>query len=314
MLEPKPPPVLSRVRLLAMTDARTVRSSAKVTGMLLGALAALGFATLGIWGKLAGEVGLNPFAALAWRFLIVAAVLLPFTWRSVTWPARGQMVKVGLLYGVSTTFYFAALGRISAGTTSLLLYLAPAFVILFGWLAGRKPSPAQLGAVALAAAGLILIVGLPGPADRDRVGLLLAAITAALYAAYLLGNEHLLRGLPPLSTTAYLTLTAGLYFTGYALLTDQFQVPSQPAHWGIILGLAFAATLIPVPTLFAAIQRLGATNASLIATLEPLFAVLMAAVILGEPLRPTLIIGGLLILGGAVLAQQPGFRWLQKGA
>lgn len=285
----------------------------RLFGALLAVLGALGFATLGIWGKLAALVGLNPFAALTWRFLLVAAVLLPFTWRGLGWRARGQVLKVGLLYGLATTCYFAALTRISAGTTSLLLYLAPACVILFGWLAGRRPRAAHLGAVALAAAGLALIAGLPGPADHDQLGLLFAAGAALLYAGYLLANEHLLRGLPPLSTTAHLTLVAGLYFLGYALLTRQFQLPSQPTHWGIILGMALAATLIPVPALFAAIQRLGAASASLIATLEPVFAVLLAAVVLGEPLRPSLILGGLLILGGAVLSQLAGAGRSRKG-
>lgn len=283
-----------------------------LAGTLLAALGALGFATLGIWGKLASQVGLNPFAALSWRFLIVAAVLLPFTWRGVTWQARLQMVKVGLLYGLATTFYFSALTRISAGTTSLLNYLAPAVVILLGLALGRKPTTGQLFSVILAATGLLLIVGLPGPADHDRTGLLLGALTAVMYALYLLGNEHLLRGQPPLRATAYTTLTAGLYFTGYAVFTHQYQVPSEPAHWGIVLGMAFMATLIPVPALFAAIQRLEAASASLIATLEPLFAVLLAALILGEPLRPTLIGGGLLILGGAVMAQQPQLRWYKS--
>lgn len=113
--------------------------------MLLAVLGALGFATLGIWGKLAADVGLNPFAALTWRFLLVALILLPMTWRSVTWEARGRMLRVGLLYGLATTFYFAALERITVGTTSLLLYLAPAFIILFSWIVGHKPSYAQLG-------------------------------------------------------------------------------------------------------------------------------------------------------------------------
>ncbi|GAA5502927.1 hypothetical protein Dxin01_02674 [Deinococcus xinjiangensis] len=291
-----------------MSAARVVQPPANLSGSLLAALGALGFATLGIWGKLASHVGLNPFAALSWRFLIVAAVLLPFTWRDVTWQARFQMVKVGLLYGLATTCYFSALTRISAGTTSLLNYLAPAVVILIGFALGRKPTTGQLFSVVLAAAGLLLIVGLPSPADHDRTGLLLGALTAVTYALYLLANEHLLRGQPPLAATAYTTLTAGLYFTGYALATHQYQVPSETEHWGIVLGMAFIATLVPVPALFSAIQRLGAASTSLIATLEPLFAVLLAALILGEPLRPSLMIGGVLILVGAVLAQRLGLR------
>ena len=94
------------------------------------------------------------------------------------------MLGVGAVYALATTCFFGALDRVSAGTTGLLLYLAPAFVVLFGWLLGRTPGRHQLGAVALAAAGLGLVVGLPAPTDRDPLGLLLGLRLWNLLAKY----------------------------------------------------------------------------------------------------------------------------------
>lgn len=68
----------------------------------------------------------------------MAALLLPISSRRHG-AQRARMLGVGLLYTLATTCYFGALERVSAGATSLLLYLAPAFVILlsWGWVARR---------------------------------------------------------------------------------------------------------------------------------------------------------------------------------
>ncbi|MDL2345292.1 DMT family transporter [Deinococcus sp. MIMF12] len=275
------------------------------SGLPLALVAALSFATLGVWGKLAGEVGLGTHEVLAWRFGLVAAVLLPLVGRGMTLAQRGPLLGVGVVYVLATFCYFGALGRITAGATGLLLYLAPAFVILFGWLAGRRPDAARLGAVALAGLGLGLVVGVPGAGDRDGLGLALGAGAGAMYAAYLLASERWLRGVPPLAATGHLALVGALAFGGLAGARGELGVPGSPAQWGVILGIAVIPTLIAVPALYGAVARLGAARASLLGTLEPLFTVGLAFLVLGEPLRPAVLLGGALILAGAALAQKP---------
>lgn len=289
---------------MTVTPAASTSTPPVRVGLGLGLLSALSFSTLGIWGKLAAEVGLDSFNVLAWRFGLVALVLLPLAGRGLSWRQRGPLLGVGLLYALATTGYFGALSRITAGTTSLLLYLAPAFVILFGWLAGQRPDAARLGAVALAALGLGLVVGLPGAGDRDPLGLALGAGAGALYAAYLLASERWLTGVAPLASTGHMALVAGLYFAVLAAGRGTLHVPGTPAQWGVILGMAVLATLIAVPALYGAVARLGAARASLLGTLEPLFTVLLAGLILAEPLRLGVLLGGALILVGALLAQR----------
>lgn len=275
------------------------------TGLLLGVTSALTFSTLGVWGKLAGQVGLESFNALAWRFGLVALLLLPLTSRGLSGADRWRMLGVGVLYAAATICYFGALGRITAGATGLLLYLAPAFVILLAWLSGRAPRRTQLGAVTLASAGLALVVGLPGPADRDPAGLLLGAGAGVLYATYLLASERLLAGVPALASTAHMALVAALVFTGLAAGGGTLGVPDTAAQWGVIAAMALLPTLIAVPALYGAVRHLGAARTSLLGTLEPLFTLILAGAVLGEQPGPGVVLGGALILAGALLAQWP---------
>lgn len=237
------------------------------------------------------------------------ALLLPPLGRRLNWTlsraTRGQMLGVGLLYCLATHAYFLALGRVSAGTTSLLLYLAPAFVLLYLTLAGNRPGRMQLGAITLTLTGLGLVVGLPGPANQGALGPGAGVVAAALYGLYLLASERWLTGVPPLASTAYMSLSAAVYFSVLNAYNAQMTVPATAAQWGVVLGLAALPTLVAVPALYGAITRIGAAQASVVAT-KPLWTVPLAATFLGERLRAGVLLGGACILAGAVLAQLKG--------
>jgi drug/metabolite transporter (DMT)-like permease len=272
---------------------------------LLALVSALAFSSLAVWGKLAQQLQLPTYTLLPWRFILVALVLFatgtargPFTWRD-----RLIMGANGLLYILATAFYFLTLGRISAGATVLLLYLAPAFVVLYVWLLGRRPHPAQLAAVALTLVGLGLVVGLPSAGDRDALGLSFGMVTGALYGAYLLFSERFLH-YPPLAATAYLSLTSAVGFGLLGALTGTLGVPASLPAWAVTAAMAVFPTLLAVPMLFTSIRILGAARTSVLATTEPLWTVLLAFLVLDEPLSPGTLAGGGLILAGALLAQR----------
>ncbi|WP_425146509.1 DMT family transporter [Deinococcus sp.] len=293
-----------------MSDAspapvRAAAPSAARSGMLLALLAALGFSSLGILGKLSAQAGLPALAALPWRFGLAALLLLPWS-RGQTRRTRGRMLGVGLLYCLATHAYFLALGRITASATSLLLYLAPAFVLLSSALFGRRPTRLQLGGAALTLLGLLVVVGLPGGQDNNALGLSFGVLAAALYGGYLLASERWLSGAPPLASTAAMSLSAAVYFGVLDSLDGQLVVPQGWPQWGIISGMALLPTLLAVPALYAAIARIGAARASLLATTEPLWTVLLAALFLGDRLRLAVLLGGACILAGAALAQVRG--------
>ena len=103
-----------------------------------------------------------------------------------------------------------------------------------------------------------------------------------------------------------MSLSAAVYFGVLGGFSGGLTVPQGSTQWGVVLGLALFPTLVAVPALYGAIARIGAARASVVASTEPLWTVLLAALFLGEGLRAGVVLGGAFILAGAVLAQWKG--------
>ena len=287
----------------APTAAPSPTWRSDLPGIGLALLSAATSGTLGLWGKLATAAQLGTPTLLSWRFGLTALLLFALGQGRAAPRERLKLLLLGAVYAGSTVAYFAALARISAGTAALLVYVAPAFVVLYGALGGLRPSAAQLGALLCSVLGLGVVVGVPGAADRDLLGLGLGALSGSLYGAYLFFSGRVAAGSAPLAVTSHVTLMSALTFAAIGTFGGTLGLPQGLGHWALILGMLLVPTLISMPALFSAVQRLGAARASLLTTTDPLWALLFAALLLGEPLGPSQLAGGALILGGALLAQ-----------
>jgi drug/metabolite transporter (DMT)-like permease len=93
-----------------------------------------------------------------------------------------------------------------------------------------------------------------------------------------------------------LTFVNGAYF------------PASSSGWWSLAGIVIVATIIPVTTFLAGLERIGPTNASLLSTLEPVVTVLLAAWLFGERLAPITLVGGALILIAVVVLTRGEMR------
>jgi drug/metabolite transporter (DMT)-like permease len=277
-------------------------------GILLSVVTALGFSSLSILGKLGQNAHMPSSSLLFWRFLIAGLILTAFNWRlQVSLRSRILMFGFGIVYFVQTNMYFAALERISAGTSSLLLYLAPAFVVLYQRIFfGKHPKLEQVLAIGLSLVGLIVIIGLPSEQDKDLIGVLIGMATGAAYAGYLVASEKFLSKLPAFTISAHTSLATALGFALLGASNNTLRLPNSSLEWSLVAGMVVFPTLIAIPAMFAAIGKIGASQAAILFTLEPAFVVLLAALLLNEPLGLSQLLGGGLILAGAILAQLPG--------
>lgn len=267
---------------------------------------AAAFATLAILGRWALDTGMRANTLLQWRFglaVVVLAILGAFA-SGIERRTRVLLLATGLIYTVQTSLYFGALARISAGTTALLLYLAPAFVVLYSLLLRRRPRPIQIVAVVVALGGLTVILGIPSSADASLSGLLMAAGAGAVFAWYLLLGELLFSDVEPLSVAAHSMAGAAVGFVILDLVANgSLAVPQGGRQWLLVAAVVVVPTLLAVPLLFAAIARIGAAATSVISTSEPVFTVIFAAIALSEAVTVDQLLGGTAILAAAVMAQ-----------
>jgi drug/metabolite transporter (DMT)-like permease len=273
-------------------------------GQLLCVASALCFGTMAILARFAAPSGVDTPTLLLLRFSIAGAVLWAVVLaRRVRLPAgRDLAILLGMGaigYAGQAFAYFSALEHASAGLVALLLYLHPVMVALLARVVLRHPlRPVQLAAIALAVAGSALTVS--GAADGTPQGVLYALAAAAIYAVYILTGSRLSRAVTPLgSTTVVVTAAAGVFAASAAVRGAR--LPATAAGWAAVLAIALVCTAAAVALFLAGLARLGPVRAAIYSTVEPVFTVLLATLILGERLTLPRAAGGALILGGVLL-------------
>lgn len=285
-------------------------ATADRTGTLLVIVSAVGFATLGIFGKFAYTAGLTLTTVLAFRFLLATVIVWPVLAVSgslVRLSGRSLAVAFALGafgYAAMSGLYFWGLEFMSAGMVAIVLYTYPVFVVLLaaGTLGERITRRTAL-AVVLALAGVALITG-TDPAGADPRGVAIVLGAALVYATYITVSRAALASVDARTLTAYVLPAAAGAFLAYGTATATLQVPVGPRGWGIVVAIAVIATVIPIFTFFAGLARIGASRAAIVSTFEPAVTVLLGAALLGEPITTATVVGGGLILGAVVLVQR----------
>lgn len=299
-----------------MDAART-----KTVGLGFALFSALTFGASGPFAKALITAGISPEQAAWLRILGSAVLLVPlvliFRGRAGIQAARRswpQLVLYGLtgIAGCQTLFFIAA-SRLPVGIAILLEFSGPVLVVL--WLKfGRKtvvPRSAALG-VAIAVVGLGTVVEIWSGLQIDLIGLLCGLTAAACQATYFLLIEKLTGVADPLVMTAAGSVVGALLLTAVSVpwtvpwhvLSDTIAMGDRSAP-----GWTFAAFLIVVSTVVAylagaaAVQRLSAAVGGAVAYVEVVAASIYAWILLGETLKPNQIIGGVIVLLGAYVAQ-----------
>ncbi|AOW80803.1 multidrug DMT transporter permease [Halodesulfurarchaeum formicicum] len=285
-------------------------------GGLMVLIAATGLGTLAIFGKFAEATGLSRPTLLFFRFSIGAAIVWGVLLvRNDLTVLSGRplyaTVVLGLLYAALTLAYFRGLAFMTASLTAIVFYTYPIFV--FGLsvpLLEEQVTRTALGALGLALAGVVMVVGLDA-SQVSLLGILLVTSAAAGYGIYNVAGRILVADTDPTHLTAHvLVVTAATI--GLVWARAGFHPPQGPTHWGIVLGIGVLGTGMPLLLLYEGLTRIEATHASILGTAEPVATVLLGVTILGESLTLRTVLGAVLILGGVTLVQttRRHRRWL----
>lgn len=278
-------------------------------GVMLAAMSAFGFGTLAIFGRLAELVGLSLTALLAFRFaLATPLVWIPLVAQDRFELLRGRDLGVAVLlgaggYAAMSFLFLTGVNLTGAGLGAIVLYVYPALVVILAALFLEEPvTRYTVAAVLIAVIGVSLVVtGQPVRIDLRGIAIVLGA--ALVYAGYITLSGTVLERVPATVLTAHVIPAASLTFLVHGAITGSMQVPATPEQWGVVLGIAVLATAVPILTFFAAVSAIGASRTSIVSTVEPVVTVVLGAVILGETLSRTSVLGGIAVLTGVLLVQ-----------
>jgi drug/metabolite transporter (DMT)-like permease len=213
-----------------------------------------------------------------------------------------SLVLLGLLQGAHWLLFFVAVKEGSVALAVLTFYTAPLLIALAApAVLGEPLRPVTLAALVPGAAGIVL-VALSGE-DGGRVSAVALAAglgSAATYAALVLVVKRLLLGRADPLTVAFWDCLIGAVAVAPALLAAGSVVPSTTADVAALLALGVVFTGVSTLVYTWLLRRVTAQAAGLLTFLEPVAAVLLAAVLLDDPLTWTTAAGGLLVLAAGI--------------
>ena len=262
----------------------------------LTAVALVAFAANSILCRLAlreGAIDAPAFTAL--RLASGALVLLPFLrarGAPEPWSPRAALALAVYALGFSFSYLW-----LDAGVGALLLFGAVQGTMIGAGLAGgERPGPLRVAGIALAAAGVVVLVR-PGGAAPQPLGALLMVAAGVGWGAYsLLGRGTLA---PTRATARNFVLAAPIGLGLWALLPGE-----APSAEGVALAVASGALTsgLGYVVWYAALRGHSATSAAVVQLLVPLLAALTGTLLLDEAAGPRLWTSAALTLGGVALA------------
>lgn len=291
-------------------------------------LSAAGFGSGSLFAQPVYGAGVDWLVLSAWRFLFGAS--LAWLWLLAS-PARRRGLRgldrrtvlislgLGVLYVGNSGAYYASLETVSPGLAGLIVFAYPALVAVVTLRVGRRLEGGRAWvALGIALVGVALTIGGIDPEHAPPAsGIALVVASMVIYviwivlAARLSGERRGTVGLEAdggaaasAATALMMTATAAIYWT-WSLATGRPVLPAQiPGQaWFGLVGVGVMSTFIAIQAFYAGAQRIGAAQASIISTVEPIWTIVLAYLIFGFTLTPLQILGGAAILTGVLVAQ-----------
>lgn len=279
------------------------------TGVALTLTSAAGFGATGVLAKAAYGLGAAAPAVLGGRFALAAVALWALVaLRRPTMPpaslAIGAVALGAILYGGEATLYFAALERIDASLVALIVAVYPVLVVAAAIAIGREqPSRARTFTLVAALAGTALVLGGAQIGAVSTLGLMLAGLSAVGYAAYVLIADRFAGRMDGTLLAALVITGATVGALAYGAAGEGLRFTIDARAWLAIGGLAALCTVMPIAAFLIALPHVGPGTASILSTFEPVVAVALAAILLGETLGATQAAGAALVVGSIVALQ-----------
>jgi drug/metabolite transporter, DME family len=293
------------------------RNASANAGFAAVASAAVLWAVSAIYARKLIDRGAAPIelsAARAWIAFLALGVVVLWRRRLGTRPREPRpsipvVMGFGLAIAGANYFYYSAIRELPVAVAIVIQYTAPALVML--WLAaaeGKRPSRRVVWALVAAIAGVALLSDLPlvlssGDAALSGKGVAFALGSAVSFASYIVLGERMAPAYGPEGT-----LMRGFGVAGalWLVLLATRGRPDTLLDGSLLPGvvlLGFTATVIPFMLFIWGLQRIRASRASIVSTLEPLSAAFLAYVWLHQSLDAWQLAGAAFVIGAVAVVQ-----------
>lgn len=282
-----------------------MKNSQMIRGTIFTLIAAVGFGATAPVAKILFSYNITPIFMLASRFSIAAIFLWGYIFlkrKEINYRLNNEQLFVmfllgGVLYFLTTNFYFNAISYIPVSLHVMIFYTYPFMVNIFAVIfLKEKMSIKQFVALFVAFGGILLIL-----TDLNSniaiIGLMLSFLAAVCNGTYVLalGLEKI-RNVNSIVTAAYTTSFSALTFMVYCFAKGDMNLNINPVAWLGIVFIALVSTVIAVIALSAGVKMIGAAKASIISTFEPIEGVILSVIILGEQLFVNQVFGVVFVI------------------
>lgn len=286
--------------------------SARLSGALIVAVAAIAFSGKAIIIKLAYRYGVDALTLLALRMVFSAPLFLALAWwdnrREHRAPlAAADLRAVAMLgfigYYLASYFDFLGLQYVTAALERLLLFIHPTFVLLLSAMIFKRPITSRdVVAVVLSYLGIAVVFGHDMATQPGNVllGSFWVLMSALFYAGYLMGSGRIVGRVGSIRFSCYAGLVSCIAVVAhFAVMRDVRLIFTQPMPvYSLSMLMAAVSTVLPIVLTSEGIRRIGASHASIVASIGPIATIFLGAMFLDEPITALQLLGAALVLAG----------------
>ena len=263
-----------------------------------------------------GAIGILPPVGFTFLRYVVASVTLLslLRWRTGSIrPPRGDVLALGLLgvigFGCYQILWTVALQSIPAGDSALLIATTPVLTALMAAATrADQPNAAKLTGAGISFVGVAMVIAAGQRLDlgASLAGDGLTIVAATCWAIYTVVGARILRRHSPLVATTW-AIVAGTLFLAPVGIAQLAMSDIRGVGLPVVLAIGYSGTLaagVANVVVFHGLKLLGPTRVTALQSLVPALAVVLAAVFLGEAIRPAQVVGGIVILAGVALLRR----------
>ena len=272
--------------------------------------AAVFWGIIGIWNRTLMVAGLSPTGIVAVRNFggcILLALVFAVKDRSVFRIQRAHLkyfVGTGIISVVLfTCCYFTCQKVSSLAVASILLYTAPAFVVVLSALLWKEPvTKKKVLALLLTLVGCACVCGVfSGGISVTVSGILLGLGAGFFYALYSIFGRYALAHYDSMTVTVWTFLFAGPASLVLVRPEELMVAFSAPISWVMAAGLVICSTVLPYLFYTKGLAQVESGQASIMASLEPVVAAVVGIAVFHEPMSGLTAAGIALVLSGVVI-------------